>query len=125
MRLFEDVDPDELRDAVLLVLDTWKYSRVPPPALIREALEKLREREANDAARAIECRGCNTLGLARTTMQHNGGTVEVMVPCGCALGKGKAIWLNQERRKGRADNQHSFRVPASETAETSYDGVPF
>lgn len=131
MRLFEDVDADELRDAVLLVLDTWKYNRVPPPALVREALEKLRGRAASDAASAIECRDCNGIGLVRAVSRHYGESIPVMVPCGCALGKSKAIWLNQERRKGFADNKHSYRPPATGEEQLGFglddkkDPVPF
>lgn len=124
LKLFGNAEPERLKDAVCLVLDKWQYGKVPPPSLVREALTKLETREAHDAVRSIVCHDCDGDGLGLVSAQQfrHGEMVEVIVPCPCAIGQSKQVWLNQERRRGRADNRYSASAP---TRPEEDERVPF
>ena len=115
------------------MLDKWDYNKLPPPAHVKKALRRVRDKESEIAAKQVDCRECVGLGLVWADTEHNGQPARTMTPCACPLGATKTIYLNNEKAEGRAVNRHSFHgepknvepVLPEEEAEQTQDTIPF
>lgn len=104
MQLFSGVEKAELSGAVALVLSTWRYCRIPPPAIVLEALTRLRRRGAEVAAESVGCPKCDGLGLVYGPRVEADKEPVSMWLCSCDLGEGKRIFLTEGGQNENAKN---------------------
>lgn len=96
-----DVTDRELSQAVIWYLRDAKKREWPTPAHVLAYVKKYRNWQQNNTVSEAECRECGGLGLV-LSHDYRGRGVQCMQTCRCPFGRSKAVFLEDERKAGRA-----------------------
>ncbi len=104
--VWSQIIPNDVTDRELAQGASWwladlKERRWPLPAEILDSVRKYRNWEHGRAVDQAECRACNGVGIVFTD-DYRGLGVRGYTTCACPFGRSKAMWLEEERKKGFA-----------------------
>ncbi len=128
---FGDVSDSNLEQAVKWYAKDTTEKSWPLPVDILAEVRKVESWRFGQALEQGECRACGGLGLVRSVYAERSywAGATCMRPCSCAYGKSKALWLESERKAGRAcTSDRPERTPAQEEPtmqEEPQEEIPF
>lgn len=102
-QMFQEVDGEKLKGAVIAYLARATHRRLPMPGEIFELIAKRTKARHHGDLADVNCDKCGQLGLVRIRKPHPRNEeikIDVMVPCHCVLGEAKVAYLERERRRG-------------------------